>query len=66
MILLRKRAIAKSVIDELKKIAQGGYSRHRTFDDFIVNLLNAIVAYCFSKGLCINVMRMMDTQLALF
>ncbi|MDD7272411.1 MAG: IS982 family transposase, partial [Prevotellaceae bacterium] len=43
------------------------HSRHRSFDNFIVNLLGAIAAYClFPKKPCINVQRTLDTQLALF
>ncbi len=37
-LLLRKRAIIETVNDELKNIAQVEHSRHRTFDNFIVNL----------------------------
>ncbi len=41
--------------------------RHRSFDNFIVNLLGVIAAYCcFPKKPCINVTRTIDTQLALF
>ena len=67
-LLLRKRAIIETVNDELKNIAQVEHSRHRCFDNFIVNLLGAIAAYClFPKKPCINnVQRTMDTQLALF
>ena len=66
-LLLRKRAIIETVNDELKNIAQVEHSRHRTFDNFIVNLLSVIAAYCcFQKKPCINVMRTIDTQLALF
>ena len=66
-LLLRKRAIIETVNDELKNIAQVEHSRHRCFDNFIVNLLGAIAAYCmFPKKPCINVQRTLDTQLALF
>ena len=66
-LLLRKRAIIETVNDELKNIAQVEHSRHRCFDNFIVNLLGAIAAYClFPKKPCINVQRTIDTQLALF
>lgn len=42
-------------------------SRHRSFDNFIVNILGAIAAYCmFPKKPCINVQRTLDTQLAFF
>ena len=65
-LLLRKRAIIETVNDELKNIAQVEHSRHRCFDNFIVNLLGAIAAYClFPKKPCINVQRTIDTQLAI-
>ena len=52
---------------ELKNIAQVEHSRHRCFDNFIVNLSGVIAAYClFPKKPCINVQRAMDTQPALF
>ena len=38
-LLLRKRAIIETINDELKNIAQVEHSRHRCFDNFIVNLL---------------------------
>ena len=66
-LLLRKRAIIETVIDELKNIVQVEHSRHRCFDNFIVNLLGAIAAYClFPKKPYINLQRTIDTQLALF
>ena len=66
-LLHRKRAIIETVNDELKNIAQVEHSRHRCFDNFIVNLLGVIAAYyLFPKKLCINVQRAIDTQLTLF
>ena len=66
-LLLRKRAIIETVYDELKNIAQVEHSRHRSFENFIVNMLGAIAAYCvFPKKPCIHVQRTLDTQLALF
>ena len=66
-LLFRKRAIIETVNDELKNIAQVEHSKHRCFDNFIVNLLGAIAAYClFPKKPYINVQRTMDAQLALF
>lgn len=46
-ILLRKRAVIETVNDELNNIAQIEHSRHRSFNNFIVNILSAIAAYCF-------------------
>ena len=66
-LLLRKRAIIETVNDELKNIAQVEHSRHRCFENFIINLLGAIAAYClFPKKPCINLQRTIDTKLALF
>ncbi len=66
-LLLRKRAIIETVNDELKNIALVEHSRHRSFDNFIVNLLGAISAYCFfPKKPCICVERTVDNQLKLF
>jgi len=66
-LLTRKRAIIESVNDELKNIAQVEHSRHRSFDNFMVNLLGALAAYCFfPKKPCISCERDMDNQLALF
>lgn len=66
-LLLRKRAIIETVNDELNNIARVGHSRHRSFDNFIVNLLGAIAAYCcFPEKPCINLTRTIDTLLALF
>ena len=66
-LLTRKRAIIETINDELKNIAQVEHSRHRSFDNFIVNMLGALAAYCFfPKKPCIACERVVDTQLALF
>ncbi len=66
-LLLRKRAIIETINDELKNIAQVEHSRHRTFDNFIVNTLGALVSYCcFPKKPCIQVQRTLDNQIMLF
>ena len=66
-LLTRKRAIIETINDELKNIAQVEHSRHRLFDNFMVNLLGALAAYCFfPKKPCISCERDMDNQLALF
>lgn len=46
-LLLRKRAVIESVNDFLKNICQIEHSRHRSVDNFFVNLLSALVAYSF-------------------
>lgn len=46
-IMLRKRSVIETVNDELKNICQVEHSRHRSFANFIVNLLAGLVAYSF-------------------
>ena len=66
-LLTRKRAIIETGNDELKNIAQVEHSRHRSFCNFVVNLLGALAAYCFfPKKPCITCERVWDNQLALF
>ena len=49
------RCFIETMNEELKNIVQVEYSKHRCFDNFIVNLLGAIAAYClFPKNPCIN------------
>jgi hypothetical protein len=45
-LLLRKRAIIETVIDQLKNISQIEHSRHRSPFNFIVNVLCGLIAYC--------------------
>jgi len=66
-ILLRKRAIIETINDELKNIAQIEHSRHRSFTNFIVNLIGGIAAYClFPKKPMINLECVYSNQLTLF
>jgi len=44
-ILLRKRAIVETVIDQLKNISQIEHSRHRSVANFMVNLICGLIAY---------------------
>ena len=67
-VVLRIQATSdiETVNYELKNIAQVEHSRYRSFDNFIVNLLGAISAYCFfPKKPCICVARTIDDQLTL-
>ncbi len=43
---LRKRSIIETINDQLKNISQIEHSRHRSFDNFLVNLLSGLIAYC--------------------
>ena len=45
-LLLRKRAIIETIIDQLKNISQIEHSRHRSPVNFLVNLLCGSIAYC--------------------
>lgn len=47
-ILLRKRAIAETIIDQLKNICQIEHSRHRSPKNFFNNLFSALIAYNFN------------------
>lgn len=46
-ILLRKRGIIETVNDELKNICQIEHTRHRSFNNFLTNLLSGLIAYSF-------------------
>jgi len=46
-LLLRKWAVIESVNDFLKNICQIEHSRHRSFHNFILNLVSGIAAYSF-------------------
>lgn len=46
-IMLRKRYIIESINDMLKNTAQIVHSRHRSINNFIMNLVSVITAYCF-------------------
>jgi transposase len=56
-LLLRKRSIIETIIDQLKNISQIEHSRHRSPVNFLVNVLSGLIAYCHqpkkpSLGLC--------------
>jgi transposase len=44
-ILLRKRTIIETIIDQLKNISQIEHSRHRSISNFVVNVLCGLIAY---------------------
>ena len=46
-IMLKKRAIIETVNDELKNMCQIEHTRHRSFDNFLSNLLSGLIAYSF-------------------
>lgn len=46
-ILLRKRSVIETVNDELKNMCQIEHSRHRSFANFLTNLISGLIAYSF-------------------
>ncbi|GHV53014.1 hypothetical protein FACS1894181_16580 [Bacteroidia bacterium] len=44
-IILRKRAIIETINDQLKNICQIEHARHRSFANFISNLISDLIAY---------------------
>lgn len=66
-ILLRKRSIIETINDELKNICQVEHSRHRSFENFISNLISGLIAYSFfPKKPAIRYEREETNQLAIF
>jgi len=66
-VMLRKRAVIESVNDELKNICQIEHTRHRSFTNFITNLVAGLLAYNFlPKKPSIRVDFVDDKQLMLF
>jgi hypothetical protein len=48
-IMLRKRAIIESVVDQLKNISQIEHSRHRSVTNCFVNLVAGLIAYSWRE-----------------
>ncbi len=46
-IMLRKRSVIETVKTELKNMCQVEHSRHRSFGNFITNLISGLIAYTF-------------------
>ena len=46
-LLLRKRAVIESVNDFLKNMCRIEHTRHRSVDNFFVNLIAGMIAYTF-------------------
>jgi hypothetical protein len=45
-LLLRKRALIETIVDQLKNISQIEHSRHRSPINFVIHLLAGLIAYC--------------------
>ena len=66
-ILLRKRSIIETVNDELKNICQIEHSRHRSFGNFLTNIVAGLIAYSFlPKKPSIKYQTVHSSQLAIF
>lgn len=44
--VLKQRSVIETVFDQLKNLCQIEHSRHRSLENFMVNLLSGLVAYC--------------------
>lgn len=49
-IMLRKRSIIETINDMLKNTAQLVHTRHRSFGNFLLNVLATLAAYCFLEN----------------
>ncbi len=66
-ILLRKRSVIETVNDELKNICSIEHSRHRSFENFITNLISGLIAYSFfPKKPSIKYEEILSNQIMLF
>ncbi|MDB5012487.1 MAG: transposase family protein [Daejeonella sp.] len=66
-IMLRKRSVIETINDELKNMCQVEHSRHRSFGNFITNMLSGLIAYSFfPKKPSIKYETDNSTQVALF
>ena len=66
-ILLRKRSVIETVNDELKNICQIEHSRHRSFSNFLANIVAGLIAYSFlAKKPSIKYQTVHTNQLAFY
>ena len=66
-VILRKCSIIETINDELKNMAQVEHSRHRSFHNFVNNLMSGIAAYCFfPKKPMLRLEREIDNRLTIF
>ena len=66
-ILLRKRSIIETINDQLKNICDVEHSRHRSFNNFITNLIAALITYAFfEKKPTIKYKTIKSDQLVIF
>lgn len=48
--LLGRRGLIETVNDQLKNLNQIEHSRHRSVNNFMVNMMAAVVAYCLNQN----------------
>ena len=48
--LLCRRGLIETVNDQLKNLHQLEHSRHRSVNNFMVNIMAAVVAYCLNPN----------------
>lgn len=66
-ILLRKRSVIETINDELKNICQVEHSGHRSFENFLTNLITGLIPYSFfDKKPAIKYQPVESNQLAVF
>jgi hypothetical protein len=64
-LLLRKRSIVETVIDQLKNISQIEHTRHRSPVNFLVNVIAGLIAYCHQpKKPSLNINRFQPALIA--
>lgn len=66
-IMLRKRSVIETINDELKNMCQIEHSRHRSFGNFMTNILSGLIAYSFfPKKPAIKYDTVQSNQVSLF
>ena len=66
-VILRKCSIIETINDELKNMAQVEHSRHRSFHNFVNNLISGLASYCFfPKKPMLRLEREINNQLKIF
>ncbi|RZG71163.1 IS982 family transposase, partial [Acinetobacter sp. WCHAc060033] len=48
--LLSRRGLIETVNDQLKNLHQIDHSRHRSVNNFMVNIMSAVIAYCLNPS----------------
>ena len=49
-VLTRKRSLIETINDQLKNISQIEYPRHRSFTNFLINLISGLIAYALQPS----------------